>query len=88
MSMFPAGKRSHVGDTRHDEAGAKHYFEVETPLTPTRREKDVDGDIDMEAEQTVLETVGEGNGIVHLCQAWPPQGHGDVSLQMSFGRTS
>ncbi|KLO07948.1 hypothetical protein SCHPADRAFT_944832 [Schizopora paradoxa] len=74
MHTYPAGKRSHVGDSRHDVNNAKHRFLKLTGRMLTMKTTDRLGN-SITTEVPEIVEVEEGNGLLHLSQAWPPQGH-------------
>ncbi|KLO11953.1 hypothetical protein SCHPADRAFT_941602 [Schizopora paradoxa] len=74
MHTYPAGQRSHVGDSRHDVNNAKHRFYKLTGRTVKIKTKDRLGNTITTSVPEVVE-VEEGNGLLHLSQAWHPQGH-------------
>ncbi len=74
MSTYPDGKRSHTGDTRHDTNDARHRFKQMTGSLVTRIVEGADGST-TRIDEPDLADVQEGNGLLHLSQAWAEQGH-------------
>ncbi len=64
MAGIPPGKRSHVGDSRHESCGAVHTFPLESNVPV--------------GHPNIKLVDSEGNGLLHI-GVWNERGHRNVS---------